>query len=374
MFPSDQLVDFVDHKALAVSSYAAEYFLEAHDPAPATASLVWRAIDRLGAPRAHVSLLARLEHDDALWSHLLDRLFRTEDTIVRGALLDTLYAAPAVPALDAFRRFDRSGVLADVVRERLQHRASLEEQPFDGLWDALVRHCEAVGAAPHVPQEVPRDLVGALKRFPELAAPRCLEVFRSAPTLPWLHVHAIELAGAIRLSDAIAHLLDVIGGEGDYVNDRATDAVVSIGSSDVVLRVADRFPAGSPVFRMYAPAVLERIKRPESETAVLELFRKEEDPFDRARFARALFKLCTTDGFEDLRQLAIAPQLSDAVAEFEEWMQLLCTVQSRTVPELGRWRHEAAMRAAKTAAGKQVETRAGKWRPTTKKKSKGRSR
>jgi hypothetical protein len=369
MFPSDQLVAFVDHKDPAVSSYAAEYFLEAHDPAPATASLLWRAIDRLGAKRAHLGLLARLEHDDALWSRLLRELTHTEDPFVRGALLDAVYAAPAVPVLEAFRRLDRSDVVADVARERLQHRASLEEQPFDALWDALVRHCEAVGEAPHVPQEVPRDLVGALKRFPELAGPRCLEVFRSAPTLPWLHVHAIELAGAIRLSEAIAHLLDVIGGEGDYVNDRATDALVSIGSADVVLRVAERFPGGGSVFRMYAPAVLERIKRPESEAAVLELFRKEEDPFDRARFARGLFKLCTTEGFDDLHQLAIAPQPPDAVAEFEEWMMLLCTVQSRTVPELGRWRHEAAMRRAKTAS-KQVV--AGKWRPTTKKKSKGR--
>ncbi len=373
MFPAEQLVDFVDHKDLAVSSYAAEYFLEAHDPAPVAAAVVWRAIDRFGLRPAHVSLLARLEHDDTRWRHLFAALFSTEDLTVREALLEAVYAAPALSVLEAFRSLGPSGELADVVRERLQHRAHLEAQPFEALWDELVRHCEAVGAAPHVPQEVPRDLVGAMKRFPELASPRCLEVFRSAPSMPpWLHVHAIELAGEIRLSEATEHLLEVIGGEGDYVNDRATDALVSIGTADVAVRVAERFASGGAVFRMYAPAVLERIKRPESERIVLDLFRKEEDPFDRARLARGLFKLCTTEGFDDLHQMAIAPQLSDAVAEFEEWMLLLCTVQSRTVPALGRWRHEAALRTAKTAASKQVEARAGKWRPTTRKKSKGR--
>jgi hypothetical protein len=373
MFPPSNLIKFLDHRSRPISRAAARYFVGAHDPAPATPSVVWSAIGKLEAQerRRLIPLIGRLDHD----AQDLDRLvqaFKTRDDTLLIALSDALTQLPAPTLRELFANEDARDKLPAALHDRLKQRVGFAGLGFDELWKKLVDQHETLADASlhEADLDTPGDLVCALALHPDRSAARCSEVFAdSSLNDTLLHTFAVELAGVIRLEAATPHLLDLLAGNGDYLNDRAVDALVRIGTPDVARQTASRFFESTDIYRIYAPAVLDNIKLAESETAALGLLRETQDFEDRSRLALTLFSLCTTEGFDDLHRITATGDYTDMLADFEEEMYVLCTIQSRKVPELETWRSRAMGRAAALEARvRSVESRnQGSWRSTSKK-------
>jgi hypothetical protein len=66
-----------------------------------------------------------------------------------------------------------------------------------------------------------------------------------------------------------------------------------VGTAEVVAAVASGFPGTDP-FRTYAPGVIARIRRPESEAVLLRLLEAETDLYRRTELAMYLLDLCAT--------------------------------------------------------------------------------
>lgn len=379
MFPPSNLIAFLDHRSRPVSRAAARYFVDAHDPTPATPAIVWSAIGKLGAQegRRLIPLIGRLDHDAQDLDRLVQAIFKTRDDTLLHALSEALTQLP-VPTLRALLESkDAHEKLPTPLHTRLKRRVEFADLGFDELWKKLVDHHETLGNAtlPGADLDTPEDLVRALALHPDPSAARCTEVFAdSSLEGSWLHTFAVDLAGCLRLEAATPHLLDLLAGDGDYINDRAVVALVRIGTPEVVQQTASRFFESTDVFRIYAPAVLDDIKLPESESAALGLLRETQDFEDRSRLALTLFSLCTTEGFDDLHRITATRDYTDMLADFEEEMYVLCTMQNRKVPELETWRSRAMDRAAAVESRIRSLTSPskGSWRSTSKKSKKRR--
>jgi HEAT repeat protein len=378
MFSPASLIQFLDHRSRPISRAAARYFVGAHDPAPATPSVVWNAIGKLGAleGRRLIPLLGRLDHDAQDLDRLVQALFRTRDDAILRALSDALTQLP-VPVLREFLTNNEAREkLPTALHDRLKQRVDFADLGFDELWKDLVNHHETLSNASirEADLDTPKDLVRALAVHTDPSAARCSEVFADSSLKDsWLHTFAVELAGVIRLEAAAPHLLDLLAGDGDYINDRAVIALVRIGTPDVVRQTAARFFDSNDIFRIYSPAVLDNIKLPESETAALGLLRETQDFEDRSRLALTLFSLCTTEGFDDLHRITATGDYTDMLGDLEEEMYVLCTMQNRKVPELETWRSRSLARvAAAESRARPAKPTKGSWRSTSKKTKKQR--
>lgn len=373
MFPPSNLIEFLDHRSRPVSRAAARYFVGAHDPSPATPTIVWNAIGKLGAQEARrlIPLIGRLDHDAQDLDRLVQAIFSTRDDAVLHALSNALTQLPAPTLRELLESKDAREKLPTSLHTRLKRRVEFADLGFDELWKKLVDHHETLGNAtlPGADLATPEDLVHALALHPDSSAARCSEVFAdSALTYSWLHIFSVNLAGIIRYEAAAPHLLDLLESDGDYINDRAVIALVRIGTAEVVRQTASRFFESNYIFRIYAPAVLDNIKLPESETAALSLLRETQDFEDRSRLALSLFSLCTTEGFDDLHRITATGDYTDMLADFEEEMFALCTIQNRKVPELETWRSRALARvAAAESRARPAKPTKGTWRSTSKK-------
>src|SRR5687768_1798576 len=89
LFP-DQVIPFLQHDDERVRSQAAKYLAEAHDPSPATADDVWRAIDTVGVAcaRSLLSNLSKMPQTDASVDRLARALREIDDADVRSWLND----------------------------------------------------------------------------------------------------------------------------------------------------------------------------------------------------------------------------------------------------------------------------------------------
>jgi hypothetical protein len=308
LLPAD-VVPFLLHEDADVREHALEYLAKGHDCAPATADDVWAAMDRYGdAPTRFASnerarFAAELAHFHPT-PRSTERLFnalRTDATSDLGVHL--LHAARELPPAavralltdEAIRTQLPAAMIAEIDADLV-----LVETSFDALWTALSGAAVELGDTWQLDSPVYRralHLVRAIARSPEQAAARGLESLGGgiarAPVEANMELLAVELFGRIRYPGPLEPLLRLLGEEGDYVNERVADALVRVGTPEVVAAVASGLPGTEP-FLTYAPGVIARIRRPESEAVLLRLLEAETDLYRRTELAMYLLDLCAT--------------------------------------------------------------------------------
>jgi hypothetical protein len=302
---------FLLHEDREVRDLALDYLGQAHDAAPATQEDLWEVIDRYGETPDRRGGTERMR----VAFHLRD-LPATEPAALR--LLEALRAEPDPRVLANFARaaaelppemlpclLEDERIVrrmeADTIaawREDLE----LSTRSCDALWEALDECVTGLG---------PRDTVGspffaraqrvvrALARHGAEGVPRGLAILQGP--LPetragfWWETFASMLFGRVRLPALEERLLAIVGDEdGDFGNDRAVDALVRVGTPEVIAAVEERLPSSGPTFALYALGVLARIKRPESEAALVRLLGRDDVPCDPTVVAMHLCDLCTT--------------------------------------------------------------------------------
>jgi hypothetical protein len=106
---------------------------------------------------------------------------------------------------------------------------------------------------------------------------------------------ALLLFARVRLPVLEERVLQIAGDDaGDFANERAVDALVRLGTPEVVAAVEAGLPSRTDAFRVFAPSVLARIKRPASEDAFVRLIEREDGLVDPTFVAMHLCKLATT--------------------------------------------------------------------------------
>lgn len=310
MLRSADVIPFLLHGDADVREHALEHLANGHDPAPATADDVWAAMDRYGdvptrsGANERVRFASKLAHFPPT-PQSTERLFQAlragvtpevgAHHLVRAARELPLSAVRALVADEAIRARLSPAMMAEI-----EDDIRLAETSFDALWTALSSAAVELGeswtlASPVYPRAL--RVVRAIARHPEQAAARGLEVLSGqrprAAVEANMELLAVEIFDRVRYPGPLAPLLRILGEDGDYANERAADALVRVGTPEVVAALAARLP-GTDAFFDYAPGAIARIRRPESEALLLRLLEAETDLYRRTDLAMYLLDLCPT--------------------------------------------------------------------------------
>jgi hypothetical protein len=356
LLPAEMLPSLL-HEDPSVRQFAIEYFAYAHDPAPLTTDDVWAAADRVrgddrltlikylscfaSTPASTARLLRELhsETDDNAFMHLCATLWRLPGEVVQTALAD-----PKVT-----RR------LPPIPRAELDLVVDLAGRSFDDLW-RLAETCE-VEIKDGMWLLKPtlfwvNRLSDALARFPEQAAARALGALLDAPSgrrARWEQAFAARVLRSVRHPGALVPLLALAGDARPFffASDWAEDALVHLGTREVVAAAAAGFPAGGWFDRL-AAHILGRVKRPESEQALVRLLAGASDAESCTQLGMALCELCTTspEALDRLHALVSCCHFDPNCGSLDEALLTVCTLHGFQPVEAPTWKERMAIREA----------------------------
>ena len=332
MLLPDQVIPFLRHDDEEVRAHAADYLSRAHDPSPATADDLWAAINQLGFT-ASLSTLSRL-CDLPQTNASLDRLL--ECLRSQGLDEDTEYHLQrALQRLDfpllAARRDEVLSVdrVLPRVRDHLARRLELAPKPADELWELLSQHSRDVDAKAwgEFDLGVSQCMIEALARHGEPAGGRAPDRLREGPADDWMEIFCVQLLGELRYAPATEALIDRLLIDADLLRDNVVRALTRIGTVQVVERI-EAFYSGKPWHvRLYAYGPLGRIKRPESEQALLRLLADELDDEQRTWLAAGLCDLCSSEALDTVRRMVVKHRYDPQIVDLD---QMLLTVATMT--------------------------------------------
>lgn len=311
------MLPFLSHEDQSLREFARHYLGEAHDLWPITGDDLWAVMDRVPLDqRAYVAKylgccpltpgstervfagLGGAVDDADLWHHLVHRLQDHPPEDIRRALADPVIGPRLV-------RSRRAGELSELV--------GVLDLTFDQVWEATEEFADRIAGKPFC---VGPDwaqmmrLRRGLLRHGRQAAARGLEVLRRpAPRdgrAAWIQVAVVLLFEKMREPEAQEPLFDIAAAPRTHfllAGEWAADALSHLGTREVIAEATARYEDGT--LRQWTPRILGRIKRAESERALIGLFLAERRIEECTRLAVALCELCSAapEVIESLRDM-----------------------------------------------------------------------
>ncbi|MGE5191072.1 MAG: hypothetical protein ACM3U2_01130, partial [Deltaproteobacteria bacterium] len=161
----------------------------------------------------------------------------------------------------------------------------------------------------------------------------------------WMQVAATRLAGHLRLTAAIPRLIerleDDVDTDGQWYCYRCADALIRIGTDDVIRSVAERFPAASWDFRAVSSRVFEGIHSECSVEKGLHILNGQEDDTLRAYLSSGLLHQFDSAVIEPVRDLILRGKCDDQEEQLIRRLVAVSTLMNVSVPELDPWRDRA---------------------------------
>jgi HEAT repeat protein len=152
----------------------------------------------------------------------------------------------------------------------------------------------------------------------------------------------VELAGRMRLEEAVPILLERLYEDDLDLSDSCQTALQWIGGDAVVRSIAGQWPDAEEEFRTYGAEILEGIHTELCVRKCLEFFRAEESPEVRDYLAHALLGNFVAEAVEPIRQMVQdAEDLDPEIMDLRHCLVAACTLMEVSFPEYERWYKEA---------------------------------
>jgi len=161
----------------------------------------------------------------------------------------------------------------------------------------------------------------------------------------WMQAAATILAGHLQLPAAVPRLVERleadVDSDGQWYCYKCVDALVRIGTDDVVRAVAERFPSASWDFRSVSSRVFEAIHSQCSIEMGQELLRSEKDDTLSSYLADSLLFQFDSAAIEPARDLILRGRCDDQEEQLIRRLVAASTLMNVPVPELEPWRERA---------------------------------
>lgn len=272
----------------------------------------------------------RLPDDTAYGSY--ERVVRSALTHAEAAVLERHLAE--ILCLEDF---------SDDAKKTISERIYLQSESPEELWRLLDEFCKRSDALEEVPDDLDlaNNLIEALGRHQEFAAPEVLAVLNGTPKYNWLELCAVQLAGYLRLQEAIAAIVALLKNADDWVYEEGHEALVKIGGDQVVEQLVKAYGPGNGDLRLSVASVLENIHNDSSVEGSLKLLETEEDPFLQGHLLQAVLMNFSTDAIEPARQFLLQTPLHPDVLEVRRDLLTACKLLGETFPEFDAWTEDA---------------------------------
>jgi hypothetical protein len=161
----------------------------------------------------------------------------------------------------------------------------------------------------------------------------------------WMQVAATHLAGHLGLADAVPRLVerleDDVENDGQWYCYKCADALIRIGTDDVIRAVAARFPSACWDFRAVSARIFEGLHSEYAAQQGLGLMASEEDDTLRSYLADSLLYQFDSTAIDPVRDLILRGKCDDLEEELIRRLVAVSTLMNVTVPELEPWRDRA---------------------------------
>jgi len=243
---------------------------------------------------------------------------------------------------------------------RLQRRFELESKPADQLWRRLEEIAEAGK------NEVRRKKIEGSEAKAIISVLACdaanadrmseilgQEYDTDTPTpMIWLEVFAVRMAGEMRHEPAVPLLIEKLKCGGLTLLEEANEALLKIGTDEVVHAVRDEFLSADEDFRTYTMSIFGRIHSDAAISAGLELLREmdenenddsdpEEFEEDRAWLACEFVGQLSTEAIDACREVLLTAPVYVAY-DLQVGLVTACKLTGYQVPEMNQWEKELA--------------------------------
>jgi hypothetical protein len=361
IFPTNWIKQAILHPEQEVRAIALLYFTESFSDDPAVMPFVIQAVERYGKQISfHLLRYAeRLCQTPATVDWLISQLRGEFDTTdinqdnLRFAL--ALILCHAKPELLAHRHGEIMSTAAfpESLKEPLRECLKMEFSDWPTLW----RMFEELGRQTMENKRLSRAdyhryhrIMRALARHTAADADLVLSLLRrdyrghDRALMVWLESCIVELAGRLRLVDAIPLILQRIEADKDAVLDEIGSALIRIGGDAVVTAVIERWPSACTESRYLLAEALQNIHTDAAHKHLLDCL-KAPDEFD--------LEICITNcalGHFSQRAIEAARQLLLEFGEREmggeHWglryhLIAAATLMEETFPEYEAWHDEA---------------------------------
>ncbi len=356
-----EVIPFLQHADQGVRELALRYLSGAHDPSPATADDIWAAIDRFGGgeySRCYVAL-AQMPQTESSLDRTLKALQAQPHEDLAYHLEDVLAKLSYGLLLRSRDLIEQCPALSPELRRHLEERIALATVPAEQLWDRLIENAMAESEEnddePDDPEQdyrLPSRLVEALARHPQ-AAQWAIGILNDETIVDWREVYAVDLLGQMRYRPATDLLVETMMYDetADVLIESSVEALVRIGSPDVVRIIRDRFASMDWGIRLSAADVLGRIKLKQSEAALVAILNHEPDLSIKTNIAKGLCELAASDpvALGRLRDLVNNGRWDKMMLALDADVVALFTMVGHEVPELPQWRARVADKEGRRA-------------------------
>ena len=357
-YPEDKIKEAILHPDRDVRDTAIRYFYSSTSPDQTLMPLAIQAIERYGRTKAFS------------FTHYLNLLPQTGQTIgwviaelrrdVEGRpeerhfyylnlsrLLchaDVRLVAQHAPDILHARHFDPKEQVA--FRERLEMYGWKAER----CWQALRQYCQAnrdknnfedfdLGHALRIIEALARQPHDNQGQIVGLLAEKVHDFRHDARK--WLQPLMANLAGEMRLHEAIPPLVGNLGHQYSFLADQSMFALAKIGSDDVVAAVCDQFRRGPRDFRLWASDLLCKIHLDSTVQRVLELLPGETDLAVHLNLCEALLDHFSFEGVEPARRLIKEHELAPDLRRLRWSLIAVCKIMGSRFPEFEVWQEQA---------------------------------
>ncbi len=331
---------------------ALAYFTERHNQDETVMPLVIEAVQKYGRDTAFTILRRAdsLTQTEATVEWLVDELSRNVDLEDVGndnyrcaVALILSKTRPELLAVDvvALRNFPEE--LQPGFLERLEMATWDWEQGWAALEDVGKEARELNGFQTRHARRV-MGIIEALAPYREKAdeiLPLLHRRYRgkNRSLMEWLESPLVELAGAMRLEEAIPILVERLHEDDWEVGDSAQTALQWVGGDKVVEELASQWADGNEEFRRGAAEVLGHIHTDLSAEKCLEFLANERDEVTQSFLADAALANFTTEAIEPVRQMAYGPwdDLTPDESDLRYHLVTASTIMGASFPEYESW-------------------------------------
>jgi hypothetical protein len=360
--PEAQIKEAILHPEKVVRQEAVCYFSNCFSPDTTVMPLAIQAIEKYGRRRAFraVHVLADLAQTEATVEWAIRELHREEysaedyDSYFPALSRLLCQAEPQVLVSRAQEILKAPGFLKDPTFE-FQERLDLLAWDGERCWKELEKICQEAVAADmaDVDSGHADRVVEALARHGEKYTDRILELLGHKVTdfeddpMSWLEIFLVELAGAMRLEQAVPLIVAKLHEMGEILAEECVDALGMIGTAGAAEAVTEGWLATDWDYRLYATSALEKIHSESTVRNCLELLPQEEDLDIRTKLAAALLAQLDPAGIEPVREMVQKRAYDDSVLDLSGRLVAVSLLLDVDFPELPIWKREAEEKQAR---------------------------
>jgi hypothetical protein len=357
----EHLKSFLIHEDRYLRRAAVEYFHQSWSPDGDLIPLVLESCRRWGEAETLPLLINsdRFQLTEQGLAQLLDYLAGASQELNIQHLNGILAAGPAKLLAAAEPAIRATANVRPETLERLHCRVALHSKSADDLWRELqdiAVHFEDIDNEVEI--EYVDDLIDSLTphAIPDPAT-ICQLLTALAPGPTWLADFLVDLAGHRRIRQVLPLLVDFLETECDFLEERSAESLVKMGDPEAVQIIHARFEQWPWHAQLFAAEVLQDIKIPDAEEAVLDLLSRTKKLDIRTLLCWALCNQFSEKGIEVVRRQIRSGYDSTMVDLSDELLPVL-DVLGVTLSEADSWRK---MRARRDQRHKESEARFSQW-------------